>query len=74
MPRLKNGVEGPFRTGHLLHFRNLGGSRYRAEIMKEQIGLREKNIPVFSGTRWISSRNWVWFLFLSWSVFSHGGW
>lgn len=42
--------------------------------MRKQNGLREKNILVFSGTRWVSSRNWVLSLFLSWSVFSRGGW
>lgn len=73
MQWLKNGVEGSLHTGHL-HLRSRGGSRHRAEITREQNGLREKNIRVFPGTRWISSRNWVLSLFLSWSVFSHGDW
>lgn len=43
--------------------------------MKAQNGLREKGILVFSGTSWVSSRNWGLSLFLSrlFSVMVAGG-
>lgn len=58
-------MEGALLTDHLLHFRSLGGSRCRAELVKARNGLRGKGILVFSGTSWVSSRNWGLSLFLS---------
>lgn len=73
--RPKNGEEGALFKNQLLNSRYLRGYRYRIEITKEMNWLiKDRNINIFSGNEYRSSRNSLSPLFIPFMVLCFQSW